>query len=143
MSQPQVRLRPRRGVYEGPFWDYVETGEIRLQKCTGCGRFRYPPGPVCPVCLSQDSDWTPVRGTGRVQSWVTFHRQYFEHLPVPYTVVAAELAEGPILIANLVGAGPEELSLDLPVRLVFEPASDIDGTVWQIYQWAIDTDPAA
>lgn len=140
MTVPQQRLRPRRGVYEAPFWEFVETDRVHLQRCSDCGRYRYPPGPVCPDCLSEASEWIPVEGRGKVMSWVTFHRQYFPHLPVPYTVVAAELVEGPMLIANLVGAPAEDLRLDLPVRLVYEPASDEDGSVWRIYQWTVDTD---
>ena len=76
-------------------------------------------------------------GRGRVIAWTTFHRQYFKELPVPYTVVSVQLEEGPILIGNVLNAGPDSLRLDLPVHVEFESVPADDGE-WLIYQWAAD-----
>jgi hypothetical protein len=130
-----VRPAPRRDMFEAPFWDHVAQRRLSLQRCTGCGRFRYPPGAACPDCLGTGYEWTPLAGTGRLISWVTFHRQYFPELPVPYHVAAVEVTEGPILIANLVNLGDVAPRLDLPVRVAYEPTRDAEGRSWLIYQW--------
>ncbi|MBO0688176.1 MAG: OB-fold domain-containing protein [Candidatus Dormibacteraeota bacterium] len=130
-----VRPRPRQDFYEVPFWEHVEQRRLSLQRCSACGRFRYPPGPVCPDCLGDGFEWVPLRGAGRLISWVVFHRQYFPELPVPYHVGAVEVAEGPILIANLVHLDGVEPRLDLPVRVTYETARDHEGRRWTIYQF--------
>lgn len=129
-----LRPRPIIGVYEKPFWDYVQGRDMRLQQCRN-GHFRFPPGPVCPKCLSTEYSWEKISGEGRLVSWTVFHRQYFPEFATPYVVVCAALAEGPLLIANLSGEVTQPLRLDMPLRLVFEHARSKDGD-WIIYQWS-------
>jgi len=130
-----TRPKPISGVYEKPFWNYVQGRELRLQRCDN-GHFRFPPGPSCPKCLSTEYDWEKVSGEGKLISWTVFHRQYFPEIPIPYTVVCGALSEGPLLIANLTGAIAKPLQVDMPLRLVFEGAQTKDGN-WIIYQWAL------
>lgn len=135
MTAPLVRPEPRKNVYEAPFWESVQRHDLRLQRCAECAAYRYPPGPACPRCLSQEAEWAPLSGRGRLLSWVVFHRQYFPELPVPYLVAAVETFEGPILLANLVNLGQQRPRLDLPVRITYETASNAAGQRWEIYQW--------
>jgi len=128
------RPAPIMGVYEKPFWEALQKRELRLQKCTPCGHVWYPPGPVCPECLSDDWSFTPMSGRGRVIAWTEFHRQYFPEIPVPYLVVSVALDEGPLMIGNILDAAPGDLRLDLPVEVAFEPAQGKNGE-WLIVQW--------
>jgi uncharacterized OB-fold protein len=130
-----TRPNPILGVYEKPFWEWIQKRELRLQRC-GNGRYRFPPGPCCPNCASTAFSWEKVSGQGRLVSWTVFHRQYFSGLPLPYTVVCAALAEGPLLIANLVGVPEAELKLDMQLRIVFEESRTKEGEL-VIYQWSI------
>jgi len=61
------------------FWDGTAVGELRIQRCSGCGTRRHPPGPMCPAC-GQPGDGSHViaAGTGEVFSYVVHH-----HPPVP------------------------------------------------------------
>jgi uncharacterized OB-fold protein len=129
-----TRPTPILGVYEKPFWDWIQKRELRLQRCEN-GHYRFPPGPCCPDCDSTEFSWEKVSGEGRLVSWTVFHRQYFPGLPPPYTVVCGALAEGPLLIANLFGAPDAELKLDMPLRIVFEESATKEGEL-VIYQWA-------
>jgi uncharacterized OB-fold protein len=45
-------------------------------------------------------------------------------MPAPYVVALVEIEEGPRLISNIVGCAPEEVAVDMPVRLRFEDAGD-------------------
>ncbi|HVV79797.1 MAG TPA: OB-fold domain-containing protein [Pseudolabrys sp.] len=128
------RAKPRVGVYEKPFWAYVQKDELRLQKCISCGRFRYPPAAVCAECLSDQYEWTKVNGRARVVSWAIFHRKYLD-LPVPYIVVSVALEEGPMLIGNMDVEHASSLRVDLPVEVRFEDAEGEDGAPWRIFQW--------
>lgn len=134
-------MRPARvrGLNQDPFWEYVGRGQLRLQRCRACGRFVYPPAPVCARCWSEDLAWVPVGGRGRVVSWTRFHRTYFPELPAPYVVAAVELDEGPIVVAD---TRPADWCPRIGqwVRLVFDtgsaeptlfhwsPAGDPDGS---------------
>jgi uncharacterized OB-fold protein len=113
---------PRITADNRPFWEATRRHELRLQRCRACGRFRYPPAPVCPDCLSEDAEWTPVSGRGTVSTFVVFHKVYFPSFAgdVPYNVVQVELEEGPRLTANLVDAPNDEIRVGMPVEVVFD-----------------------
>lgn len=136
---PLSRPTPLLGVYDRPYWDFIGTDELRLQQCADCGAFRYPPGPRCAHCLSPNAEWIRLNGRGHVLGWTVFHRQYFPDLPVPYTVVSVRTAEGPLLIGNLVHAGPGKPEIGMAVRTIFETAAGPDGD-WRICQWEPDPD---
>ncbi|MEP9382957.1 Zn-ribbon domain-containing OB-fold protein [Nocardioides cheoyonin] len=144
MSQPPeaarrpVRPRPRGGIWEDPFWSFVSRRQLRLQRCRRCGKTWFPPGPVCPSCLSEDWQWTAISGAGTLLSWTTFHRQYFPTIPPPHTVAAVLLDEGPILIAD-VDAPPDRLVLDGRMRLTYHEVDDLDGNPFQLYRWTPHT----
>ena len=83
----------------------------------------------------------PVSGRGGVLSWVVFRRQYFDGIEPPHVVVAGELAEGPILLADFDG-DPSVLALDLPIELVVAPAAFEDGITRPLYRWTASSDTA-
>jgi uncharacterized OB-fold protein len=108
-------------IYDQPMWESIRARRWALQCCDGCGRFRYPPAPACPECLSMDYRWQPLVGTGTILSWVVFHRQYLAEYPPPYNVVAVQLTEGPIVVSNLVGPAPEKSWIGRAVTVCYEP----------------------
>ena len=105
-----------------PFWEAARRHELRLQRCAGCGKVWYPPGPVCPECLSERFEWERMSRRGKVSSWVVFHHRYFESFAsdIPYNVVQVELEEGPRLLANLVGVRNDAIEMGMPVEVVFD-----------------------
>jgi uncharacterized OB-fold protein len=113
---------PRVTADNRPFWDATKRHELRLQRCGACGRFRYPPAPVCPNCLSEDAEWTRVSGRGMVTTFIVMHKVYFQSFAgdVPYNVVQVELEEGPRLTANLVDIRNEQITVGMPVQVVFD-----------------------
>jgi uncharacterized OB-fold protein len=128
------RPEPRRGIYELPFWEHVNRKDLRLQRCLECEDLRFPPGPVCPACLSCEYDWAPVSGEGTVLAWTTFRRQYFPELPAPYTVVAVETDDGPILVGDYIAPGGRKAAVGERVRIVYEDVAG-ERDDWTIYQW--------
>ena len=112
--------QPVMTLYDVPMWESIDRHALALQRCCTCHRFRYPPGPCCPHCMSMDSTWEPVSGHGTILSWVIFHRQYFDDYPPPYNATAVELEEGPIVVTNLIGREPEGSWIGARVEICYE-----------------------
>lgn len=104
--------------------DGLRAGEIRITRCTTCGRAQFPPRAACPGCHAPGTfAWERASGRASVWSFCVFHKAY---LPPPapqppYTVAVVELAEGPRLITNIVDADPRDLRIGDPVEPVFGP----------------------
>ena len=109
-----------------PFWEGARAGELRLQRCDGCGRWRWPPRAVCGDCRSFESTWRATRGRGRVVSWIRNHQIFMPAYrdEVPYSVIQVALEEQPdiAMFGRLVGGA--EPADGLPVRAVFAPVTD-------------------
>lgn len=97
-------------------------GHLSFQRCA-CAHAWLPPRPECPRCLRADFRWERATGAAKLISWVVYHRAYDDAFKdrLPYTVAIVELAEGPRLISNIVGAGdPETLSIEQGLGLRIE-----------------------
>ena len=121
--------RPNRtlGVHDRPFWEFTKKHELRFQKCDDCGKYIWPPAPVCDKCLSWKLSWTEVKGTGEVRAWVIFHRQYFPELPPPVPVILVELAEGPLILSNPLDIPVKQLKESMKVKLSWLDCEDKQG----------------
>jgi len=129
-----TRPAPRRSFYDNPFWEYVNNHQLRLQQCASCSNRWYPPGPACPACNSEEWSWEPISGTATLLSWVTFARTYFPNMPAPYTVVACQTEEGPILLADTT-ADPASLQIGAPMTLRYYEAMDESSQPMTLYSW--------
>jgi uncharacterized OB-fold protein len=107
------------------FWHNARAGILSVQHCKACGDKRYPPSPVCPKCLSPDQDWLAVSGQGTLESWVDFHRAYWDGFKgdLPYRVCLVRLAEGPVMVSNLVGPS-ENARMGAKVEVVFDAVTE-------------------
>ncbi len=119
-----------------PFWDGTAVGELRVQRCAGCERFRFPPRPMCPHCQSTESTWPAVSGHGTVWSYVVPHAPLLPAFAdvARFNVIVVALDDDPTirLVGNLVGsadaphdfADPSNVEIGAPVRVVFAAVSD-------------------
>ena len=107
------------------FWAHARADRLAVQVCSNCGHAHFPASPVCPECLGDVQDWQPVSGAGTLESWAEFHRAYWPGFAadLPYIACLIRLAEGPVLVSNLVG-NPEKAKLGAPVHVVFEKITD-------------------
>ncbi len=119
-----ARSRAVISMYDEPMWQGIDAKKWKLQKCGGCGAFRYPPGPICDKCLSMDYTWMDLSGEGKVLSWVIFHRKYLPDYDPLYNAVAVQLTEGPIVISNLVGKEPDGGWIGRDVQICYEQDSE-------------------
>jgi uncharacterized OB-fold protein len=108
-----------------PFWDNAKAGKLVVQTCKTCGDKRLPPSPVCSNCLSPDQEWMQVSGRGTLESWVDFHRAYWDGFKedLPYRVCLVRLDEGPVLISNLIGDSANA-RMGAKLEVVFDAVTD-------------------
>ena len=109
-----------------PFYDAARRGELRLQRCTGCGRYRHYPRPTCPACLSREHTWERLSGHGTVWTWTIVRGPTLPAFEpkLPYNVVDVLLDEGVHFVSEVLDCAPEEVRAGMPVEAVFVPASD-------------------
>jgi uncharacterized OB-fold protein len=116
---------PRPSAESRPFWEAARDHRLVMQKCKSCGRFWFPPSRCCIHCLSGEHEWTEVKGTGKVFSFVTYRRLYHPGWEgeLPYVVAVIELEEGPRLLSTVTGVAADRVACDMPVRVVFDDVS--------------------
>jgi hypothetical protein len=106
------------------FWDGTAAGELRIQRCGGCGALRHPPGPVCPACGAARPGYVVAAGTGEVYSYVVQHHPPVPGKQLPIVVALVALPEGVRMVGELLGTGPEQVRIGLPVRVEFVRVDD-------------------
>jgi hypothetical protein len=86
----------------------------------------HPPSPVCPECLSKQLAPAAVSGRARLLTWTVNHHPWIPGFEPPYLIAIVEVEEqrGLRVTTNLVNCTPEELRMDLPVRVLFEERDD-------------------
>lgn len=127
MTQTTVaKPLPNISDFNRPFWEGTHRHELRLQRCQDCGKVWAPNGPVCPHCFSTHYTWDRLSGKGKVASWVVFHKLYHPSFAqdVPYNVAFIELAEGPRIIANVVGIPNKDIRIGMPVEVTFDDINE-------------------
>src|SRR5580692_1633182 len=109
-----------------PYWDGLNAGRLRLQRCADCGKVRHYPRPVCDACWSMNVEWRDASGRGRVHSWTVTHHAFHPGFKaeLPYALVTVDLDEGVRMNARLRGLDPAELRVGLLVRIAFEPVTE-------------------
>ena len=119
------RPLPKIDALNKPFWDAARSGQLVIQTCTKCSDMHFPPTPGCPHCLAVEQEWRPASGRGTLESWIAFHRAYWDGFRdrLPYNVCLVRLEEGPLMVSTLIGA-TETAKLGAPVRVTFETATE-------------------
>jgi uncharacterized protein len=112
-------LRPVVTADTAFFWDGTARGELRIQRCGGCGALRHPPGPMCPACGADKPEYLLAAGTGEVYSYVVHHHPPVPGHQVPFVVALVQLTEGVRMVGELLGVDPGQVRVGMPVRAEF------------------------
>jgi len=125
-----VHKRPDRMLGPGhdTFWQWCERGELRLQRCTGCGELSWPAVTACDNCGSQLLEWQRMSGRGRIVSWTTFERDYYGGaFPMPWTNILVELEEGPWFLSEPGDFEVDAIAFGMSVEVSFIRCEDGKG----------------
>ncbi|HEX6513624.1 MAG TPA: Zn-ribbon domain-containing OB-fold protein [Chloroflexota bacterium] len=128
MSPQPAKSLPVPDMDTQPFWDACKARELRVQRCAGCGRFRWPPRAFCPRCFSWDAEWARLSGRGTVYSYTVVHHvtspAFKEDVPYVVALVTLEGTDGAVqLIGNVIGCPWEHVQAGMPVEVMFEDVS--------------------
>jgi uncharacterized OB-fold protein/acyl dehydratase len=112
------------------FWAGTSAGELRIQRCCGCGAVRHPPGPMCPACgtlagpPNAGEGYLVAAGTGEVYSYVVHHHPPVPGRKLPIVIALVQLPEGVRMTGELLGVPPGQVRIGLPVRAEFVRVDD-------------------
>jgi uncharacterized OB-fold protein/acyl dehydratase len=119
-----VVIRPAVTPDTEYFWQGTALGELRVQRCGGCGLLRHPPGPMCPECGATNPTHLVSDGVGEVYSYVVHHHPKVPGRETPFVVALVELDEGVRMLGELTGIAPDDVHIGLPVEVVFTEVDD-------------------
>ena len=124
------------------FWEATARGELVVQACAACGKWRMPPRPMCPYCRSTDVKWDVTSGRGRIWSFIVPHPPLLPAFAekAPYNAIVVELEEDPLIryVGNLVASAdgeineidPATITIGEPVQVVFHRIDDVSLPRW-------------
>jgi uncharacterized OB-fold protein len=111
---------PKPSVISLPFWQGAKRHELMLQHCEACGAYIHYPRPRCPQCFSDRIEWRRASGRGVVYSYTIVRRASSRAFAdAAYVLAIVELAEGPHLTTNIVGAA-DQVRVGTPVEVFFD-----------------------
>jgi len=117
-------LRPVISRDTAFFWAGTAAGELRIQRCGGCGELRHPPGPACSACGAARPEYVIAAGTGEVYSYVVQHHPPVPGRQLPIVVALVQLTEGVRMVGELLEVSPARVRIGLPVRVAFVRVDD-------------------
>ncbi len=121
---PEV-MRPPMSPDTEFFWAGTRAGELRIQRCGGCGALRHPPGPACLSCGSiGKAEYQVAAGTGTVYSYVVHRHPPVPGKQLPIVIALVELTEGVRMLGELTGIDPADVAIGMPVRVRFRRVDD-------------------
>ncbi|GAA2342868.1 OB-fold domain-containing protein [Saccharopolyspora halophila] len=117
-------IRPAINRDTAYFWEGTAKGELRIQRCGGCGLLRHPPGPMCPECGATKPKHLVSDGLGEVYSYVVHHRPAIPGKQLPLVIALVELDEGVRMLAELHGLAPEDVRIGQRVEIAYQRVDD-------------------
>lgn len=101
--------------YLSEYWQAAHEGKLLLRRCRDTGRAFHPPRNFSPFTGSRRVEWIEASGQGTLYSY-----SIIEPKEKPAHCIAyVALAEGPVMMTNLVDYDPETVTIGQPVELVF------------------------
>ena len=131
VNQPEVpavelpELPPVDGVTQ-PWWDATRERRLLVQRCQGCEHLQHYPRALCTSCGGTSLGWVDAAGRGTIDSFTVVHRG-LPGFEAPYVVARVRLAEGVLLLTNIVDLDDgtrASLRCDQPVTLTWRALAD-------------------
>ncbi len=112
------------------FWQGGRDGELRFQRCQGCGYYLHPPSVICPKCWSKDIGVEAVSGRAEVLTFSVNVQHWMPGLEPPFVLAIVRCLEQDDLrlTTNIVNIDPYDVTIGMPVQVIFEP--HVEDEVW-------------
>jgi uncharacterized protein len=121
-----IKPIPAPTLETAPFWEACRHHQLRIQRCSDCRQYQFFPRLYCSKCFSELLEWVYVSGRAKVLSFTIVRRPVSAAFAdeVPYVVAVVTLDEGPQMMTNIVGCAPDEVTIGMPVEVIFEDWTD-------------------
>ena len=109
-----------------PYWEGCRLHQLRIQRCSECRQYQFFPRIYCSKCFGERIEWVNASGRATVLSFTIVRRAVSPAFAkdVPYVIALVTLEEGPQMMTNIVGCEPEDVTIGMPVEVIFEDWSD-------------------
>jgi uncharacterized OB-fold protein len=109
-----------------PFWDGLRQGKLVIQYSPSADQWVFYPRVLAPGTLADDLEWREITGAGQVYTYSIGRRPtappWGDRVPQIIAVVAVD--EGAHIPTELVDVEPDDVTVGMRVRPVFERAAD-------------------
>jgi len=122
-NEQPPRPTPATTPDTGWWFDALNEGRLVVQRCSGCGLLRHPPGPMCPRCHDLTFDSVPTDGTGEVHAMTVVHYPQVPGFTYPLGVALIDVHVGgdairPVrMVMNTDGCDPHQVRIGDQVRI--------------------------
>jgi uncharacterized OB-fold protein len=125
MTRAAAKPLPDLAGFSKEFYGFCRRGELRFQRCNGCGAWRHVPREMCAACGCFEWEWAKSSGRGSVFTWTVVTRAMHPAFAddVPFAPAVIELEEGVRLLSQVVDCPPAELEVGMPVEVTFDDAT--------------------
>jgi hypothetical protein len=120
------RPLPEESPLTAPFWQAAREHRLVVQRCSACGRLRWPPEAACYDCGSFEHVWAQMSGRATLYTWTVAHPPllpYFQQR-APWPIAVVQLEEGPRLVTNIAGLDPDQYQIGMPLEATYEDVGD-------------------
>jgi uncharacterized OB-fold protein len=126
-SESPKYLWPRPTPEDKEFWEGARRGELRVQRCTTCGKHQHYPRMLCIHCGKDTLEFVTASGRATIYSFTVVRQNgvppFSERLPFVVAVVDLD-EEGARMIAACPKLDPEQARIGMRMRAEFRPAND-------------------
>jgi uncharacterized protein len=98
------------------FWVAAGEGKFLMRYCTSCGKTHWYPRAICPFCFG-DTEWRAGSGLGTIYSFSAAGAAGAESI-----IAYVQLAEGPMMLTNVVDQAGAQTEIGQQVQVVFREA---------------------
>ena len=118
----EIKINPDNRI----FWENCKNKKLVFQKCTKCGKVRWPFSIACPDCYSFDYEIIESKGKGKIYTYAIFHVPFDKSFKdkVPYVIAIIELDEGVKFFSNIINTPFDEIDCEIKVKVVWERYGD-------------------
>jgi uncharacterized OB-fold protein len=110
---------PRVSAFTKPFWEGLAQGHWSSTCCRACGKFTFPPKPICPHCWSDHMEWKEMSTRGILYSWTRVHAVPAAFAAeAPYTLSIVDLENNLRVAMRLVEIEGVEVKPEIAVKVV-------------------------
>ena len=106
------------------FWQSLQDGLLRMQRCTACGQVRHLPRSLGASGRPNKYDRAPVSTMGSLLSWTVTDQIFHPAFEVPFSVAVVEFPGGVRMVSHLLDAKVEDLKLGASVKVEFKTVGE-------------------